>query len=157
MIVSAAAAWKCFSLRPGVYPFPQKKLHILKSHQKSRYHIWISVHLQLWGPSLGMLSRWCNLSQPHWFSSWVVAGGRPPCLPKGQELVPKIEAWKRPFLTPEKATNFIRESQTRRTHFQPSLLQPNCIQTALYDSPVRSPVANHFNVITVLQLLPQAP
>lgn len=69
------------------------------------------------GPSLGVSSRCDNLPEHSWFRSWVEAGVRPPRLHKGQELVPEVEAWERPFLSPEKAENFIPESQTLRTHF----------------------------------------
>lgn len=44
-------------------------------------------------------------------------GVHPPYLHKGQELVPEIEAWKCPLLTPEKAENFILKSQTLKTYF----------------------------------------
>lgn len=61
--------WLAMSLPEAMNPsLPTKKeLPILKSRQKTRYHMWVSCHLPLWGPSLGVLPRWDSCSQSSWF------------------------------------------------------------------------------------------
>lgn len=81
---NAASDWKCLSLRPGIHPFPQKKRHILKSHQKIRHHMWVSSRLWLWGQAWVCYQDGTATHSPAGFFHGVRQVPVPLCLQKGQ-------------------------------------------------------------------------
>ena len=102
------------SLAEARNPLHTKKLHILKSCQDTicGFYRISSCEGQACLCYGDGTTSWHN-----WPYSWVEAGVSLLYLHQLWELVCKVEAWKCPFLNPEKAEKCILGSQTLRTYF----------------------------------------
>lgn len=126
-------------------PSHKKKLHILKSHQKTRYHMWVSSHLSLWGAKpecvpktgppltaqLASFMRWgrCQSTVPSGragagFPSWGLE----------TSMLDSRKSWEH--------YSSISDTETEGTRAWSSLLRPKCVPNPQCKSSVSSPDTN---------------